>query len=389
MTNATLGDARLKKLGLIVNPIAGMGGRVGLKGTDGEDMRQRALDLGATPQAYNRAFEALSEISKTMPELSLITCAGPMGEDVAKDCGLSFHVIADIPKCELATSSTDTRRAVLEMQDVGVDLILFAGGDGTAIDICDVFASKNCNSNQTPVLGIPAGVKMHSGVFALTPRRAGETALRFIRGETVDTHDVEIMDIDEAEFRAGRLSATLRGYLKTPVDSTGIQSTKTGAFPNENFDLEGIARQVIADMDEDTIYIIGPGTTTAAISEALGIENTLLGVDVVLNGSLLAMDSTERDLIKLTEDAPTKIVVSVIGGQGYIFGRGNQQISPSVIRRVGRENVIVVATSSKLLGLGGRPLLVDTGDTELDEELSGYTKVVTGYRQSHVSKVSC
>ena len=383
----------MKTLGLIVNPIAGMGGRVGLKGTDGEDTHQKALEIGAKPLAGRRAMEALTVVSRGMseltPELTIITCAGRMGEDVVKACGMSAHIIAGIPSDERNTTSSDTRRAALEMQKLGVDLLLFAGGDGTARDICDASSSKPCPAPQTPVLGIPSGVKMHSGVFALTPRRAGEIALKFIGEQAIDVLDAEVMDIDEEAFREGRVSATLYGYLRTPAAQDGIQSTKAGSLPDDDADLEGIGRQVAADMMDGTLYIIGPGTTTAAISEELGIENTLLGVDVVRNGDLLAKDATETKLLELTERAPAKIVVSVIGGQGYIFGRGNQQISPHLIRRVGKENIAVVATRSKLLGLGGRPLLVDTGDANLDDELCGYTRVITGFQQSHIYRVSC
>ena len=298
----------MKALGLIVNPIAGMGGRVGLKGTDGEDTHQRALELGAKPQAAGRATEALTVVSSAIPHLSFITCAGPMGEHVVKACGMSAQVIAGIPDDAQSTTSPDTRRAALEMQKLGVDLLLFAGGDGTARDICDAVSADSTTSPQTPVLGIPSGVKMHSGVFALTPRRAGEIALKFIGDQAMDVLDAEVMDIDEESFREGRVSATLYGYLKTPAAQGGIQSTKAGSLPDDDADLEGIGRQVAADMMDDTLYILGPGTTTAAISEQLGIENTLLGVDVIRDGDLLAKDASEKTLLELTESAPAKIV---------------------------------------------------------------------------------
>lgn len=379
----------MKKLGLIVNPIAGMGGRVGLKGTDGEHIRRKALELGAAPQASKRAFEALSIISREMPGLSLIICGGPMGEDVAKCSGLESHAISGIPKDILATGLSDTRQAALRMQEMGVDLLLFAGGDGTARDICDSIASTKHPASRLPVLGIPAGVKMHSGVFALNPRRAAEIAVAFLRGESEEVAEAEVMDIDEEAFREGKVSATLHGYLITPADAGGIQSSKAGGASGNDSDVEGIARQVVSDMDDDTLYVLGPGTTTASIAKLLGIENTLLGVDVIRNGHLVASDLSERELLALTSGKPTKIVVSVIGGQGYILGRGNQQISPQVLRRVGKENIIAIATHAKLLALNGSPLLVDTGDPELDEELGGFTRVVTGYRQFHAYRVSC
>ena len=379
----------MKTLGLIVNPIAGMGGSVGLKGTDGGDTPQRALTLGAEPQASKRSYEALSIIGKAMPELPLVTCAGKMGEETARPSGLTAHIIEGVPQDGASTSSADTRRAALELQRLGVDLLLFAGGDGTARDICDALRTDDFASAELPVLGIPAGVKMHSGVFALTPRKAGETALHFLNGHAAELADAEVMDIDEDAFREGRVSATLHGYLKTPMGGGGVQATKSGTAPSDSQAAEEIARQVVADMTDDTLYIIGPGTTMDAIARALGVTNTLLGVDVVANGKLLATDATEHDLLRLTDGRSAKIIVTVIGGQGYIFGRGNQQISPRIIRRIGRENIVVVATAGKMRALDGRPLLVDTGDAVLDEELSGYIRVVTGYRESHICRVSC
>ncbi len=378
----------MKKLGLIVNPNAGMGGRVGLKGTDGESIYRKAITLGARPEAQARALDALKVIGREAPALELLTCAGPMGEIVAQNSGVSCDIIEGVPADLRETNAADTRRATMEMYRSGVDLLLFAGGDGTARDISDTLASAVGSSDPMPVLGIPAGVKMHSGVFALTPRRAGEIAVRFLNSEAPEVADAEVMDIDEEAFRTGRLTASLHGYLKTPLDSTGVQSTKSGALADDGKTPDDIARQVIEGMTEDTLYIIGPGTTTAAIPRALGLPNTLLGVDVTLNGELIISDATEIDLLSLAENRQAKIIVSVIGGQGYIFGRGNQQISPRLIRRVGRDNIIVVATRRKLLDLGSRPLLVDTGDSSLDDEFSGYVKVVTGYKESHVRRVA-
>ena len=379
----------MKKLGLIVNPNAGMGGRVGLKGTDGESIYRKAITLGARPEAQARALDALKVIGREVPALELLTCAGPMGEIVAQNSGVSCDVIEGVPADLCETNAADTRRATMEMCRSGVDLLLFAGGDGTARDISDTLASTVGSSDPMPVLGIPAGVKMHSGVFALTPRRAGEIVVRFLNSEAPKVADAEVMDIDEKAFRTGRLTASLHGYLKTPLDSTGVQSTKSGALADDGETPDDIARQVIEGMAEDTLYIIGPGTTTAAIPRALGLPNTLLGVDVISNEDLMVSDATEIDLLSLAENRQAKIIVSVIGGQGYIFGRGNQQISPRLIRRVGRDNIIVVATRRKLLDLDGRPLLVDTGDSALDDELSGYIKVVTGYKESHVRRVAC
>ena len=155
-----------------------------------------------------------------------------------------------------------------------------------------------------------------------------------------------------------------------------MQSAKAGGVAGEERALNDIATEVIAGMQPGALYILGPGTTTRTVMERLGLPKTLLGVDAVRDGELAGADLTEADLLALVDAAPeAHIVVTVIGGQGHIFGRGNQQISPAVIRRVGAGHIIVIATQTKLLSLEGRPLLVDTGDPALDEELSGYAKV--------------
>lgn len=378
----------MNRLGLIVNPIAGMGGSVGLKGTDGVDAPQRAISLGAHPSAHQRAVEALSVIAAHLPDITLLTCAGVMGEDAAIQCGLPYDIVGGASAVVSRTTAEDTKSAAMDMRRYGVDLLLFAGGDGTARDICDVMSSNGASEQHTPALGIPAGVKMHSGVFGITPLHAGQTAVRFLRGELSGVVEAEVMDIDEAAFQGGVVSAQLYGYLRVPQDYA-VQSTKSGGTGHETDAANAIAQQVIADMDAGTLYIIGPGTTTRAITDLLGLSKTLLGVDVVLNGCLLAADVNEAALLQLTLGRQAKIVVTAIGGQGYILGRGNQQLSARLIRQVGVENIIVVSTHRKLVELRGKPLLVDTGDRALDESLSGYVRVVTGLGEWQVHKVAC
>lgn len=368
----------MKKLGLIVNPIAGMGGGVGLKGTDGPDILRRARELGAEPKAPGRATAALKVISQIKDQIELITCAGEMGESEAKEVGFSPTVIGTDAGDE--TSAGDTRRAAEDMAKLGVDLLLFAGGDGTARDVYEAVGQS------VPALGIPVGVKMHSGVFALTPKKAGEAALQFLQEESPQTTEAEVMDIDEEAFRSGVVSAKLHGYLMIPAEPEFVQVTKSGEA-SEADALQSIAAEVAGNMESDAYYIIGPGTTTRAIKDELGIEGSLLGVDVVRNGELVAKDVAENELLTLLNGSRAKIIVTVIGGQGYIFGRGNQQLSPQVIRKVGKDNIIVVATRNKLFSLERRPLLVDTGDDALDESLAGYINVVTGFKESHVYKV--
>jgi len=369
----------MKRLGLIVNPVAGMGGRVGLKGSDGEDIIRRAEELGAVRLSPGRAVEALRGVARIMGQVEVITYPGEMGEDEAREAGLQPTVIGSLPKGE--TTRDDTIEAARRMAEMGVDLILFAGGDGTARDLVEAV------DGEVPVLGIPAGVKIHSGVFAINPADAGELAAQYLEGGPVKLRELEVMDIDEEAFRDDRLSARLYGYLNVPYVEAMVQSTKSGSATSDEFSVEGIAADIVDGMQRDILYVLGPGTTVRPIAERLGLPKTLLGVDVVLNGELVAADANEERLLELIDGREARIIVTVIGGQGFVFGRGNQQISPQVIRSVGVGNVTIVATPSKLAALQGRPLLVDTGDTELDEMLSGYAKVVTEYGRRVVYRV--
>jgi predicted polyphosphate/ATP-dependent NAD kinase len=361
----------MKKLGVIINPIAGMGGRVGLKGSDGIEVLSKARELGARPESPQRAVEALKVIAKVKDRLEVIAYPGEMGEDECREAGLAPVVTGSIPRRE--TTAEDTENAAQRMAALKVDLLLFAGGDGTARNI------YNAVQDRVPTLGIPAGVKIHSAVYAVTPRSAGELVVLFVEGKVREFRDAEVMDIDEDAFRCGILSARLFGYLRVPEESKYVQSVKAGGGGAQKEALQEIAADVIDSMaDSDCYFIIGPGTTPRAIMERLGLENTLLGVDIVRNKRLVAKDVAEDHLIHLVAGHKAKIVVTMIGGQGHLFGRGNQQLSPRVIRQVGRENIIVIGTKAKLAALGGRPLLVDTGDEDLNRQLSGYRRVTTG-----------
>lgn len=370
-----------KKLGLIVNPIAGMGGKVGLKGTDGKEVIERAIELGAIPISPARATKALERLVPIKDKIELITYPFDMGEEEARKCGLAPIIIGTITKGK--TTASDTKNATREMLNLKVDLILFAGGDGTARDVFEAV------DQQVPVLGIPAGVKIHSGVFAINHKRAGELAANFLQGNA-ELREAEVMDIDEDDFRRGKISARLYGYLRVPYERRLVQSVKSGSFTtlDEKKSQEVIAEYVIEKMDENSFYILGPGTTVKTISDRLEIEKTLLGVDVISKRKIVGIDLNEKQLLKIVEGKKVKIIVSPIGGQGFIFGRGNQQISPEVIRKVGKDNIIVIATLNKLSSIGlGRPLMVDTGDSEVDKMLSGFIRVITGYNEETILKV--
>ncbi len=373
----------MKRVGLIVNPIAGMGGRCGLKGTDGAEILAQACALGAEPEAPGRAQLALSRLEPLRDDVEILTVSGDMGEAEAVAAGFTPTVLFGTNG--ETTTSDDTRRAAAEMAAAGVDLILFAGGDGTARD---VYAAAGPDA---VCLGVPAGCKIHSGVYGINPRNAGELAALYLQGKVTKVKQAEVMDIDEEAFRQGRVSAELFGYLTVPRDEARVQGGKAGRTASDENALDAIAFRLMDRMDPETLYLLGTGSTVFGIKRRLGIAGTLLGVDVTRGRELVAADVTEHQLLDLLGPkggAPARIVVTVIGGQGYIFGRGNQQLSPRVIQRVGRDHITVVATRQKIAALGGKPLLVDTGSEETNAMLTGYMRVVTGYDEEIAVRVS-
>ena len=379
----------MRKVGLIVNPIAGMGGRVGLKGTDGAIVCA-ARELGAVPQASAKAARALRRLSPAADRFEILTCPGEMGVAAVESAGLTGHEVFlpgagptdDGTTDPQPTSPEHTKEAAREMARRGVDLLLFAGGDGTARDIAEVVGS------ELPTLGIPAGVKIYSGVFATTPENAGNLAARFVSaGPATTLRQAEVVDVDEEAMRQGRLSASLYGYLSVPVAPQMVAGPKRGGAGGVDATVSA-ARGVARTMEPGCLYIIGPGTTTRTVLRHLNLDGTLLGVDAVLDGRFVGKDLTEEGILALLEEADrARIIVGVLGGQGYIFGRGNQQIGPDVIRRVGRDNLVVVATAAKLLSLTRGVLLVDTGNPTLDSELEGFMRVVVGVDEETLFRV--
>ena len=370
MPSNDLKDDSKKKVGFIVNPIAGMGGAVGLKGTDGKEILEKAVTLGATPVAPARAETFLSELKTSEEDMCLIVGAGSMGEYEAQTHNFDYKVFGEHKK---DTCPEDTVEIAKRIAEEGVDLLIFCGGDGTARDVLN--AVDAC----LPVLGVPTGVKMHSAVFAVDPKAAARIALRFLRKQ-LPLWEAEVMDIDEEAFRQGRVSARLHGYLLSPYEPSLIQGAKM-ASPMPESELRNqaaIAVYVTESMKGDVVYVVSAGTTTRTIGDLLDAKKTLLGVDLFCNKKLVAKDVNEKQILEAINGKKAKIVVTPIGGQGFIFGRGNQQISPEVIRKVGRDNIVVIATENKMKNL--KRLKVDTGDTELDASFRGTIKVVTDYK---------
>lgn len=372
---------RAFRLGLIVNPYAGLGGSVALKGSDGSDTAARAIALGAQPMAGIRVNQALQQLLPFRGQVLLVTGAGDLGESVARAAGFAVEVVYQA--AQQPSSAEDSRELARQLVAAQVDVLVFAGGDGTARDVAAVVPE------QQLVLGIPAGVKIHSGVYAISPTAAGKVIAELISGRLTSVLRADVMDIDEQAFRAGTVRARRYGEMLVPAELRYVQAVKMGGKESDELVLADIAAEVIESMQTDHIYVMGSGSTVAFIMAELGLPNTLLGVDVVLNGEVIASDVTAQQLLQLLQQRqlPAQLIVTVIGGQGHIFGRGNQQLSPAVIRTIGRDNIRVVASKNKLQQLQQRPLLVDTGDPVLDHELAGVMRVTTGYRDEVLVRV--
>lgn len=376
------------RLGVVINPLAGIGGSVALKGSDGSVIVERALAKGAEPMAPQRTVSALRQLSVEMTDGSdrvILTASGEMGATSIEQAGLPFEVVYTASADR--TTAQDTQAAVKALCAHDIDLLLFAGGDGTARDILN--ALQACGrADSLPVVGIPAGCKIHSAVYAVTPVQAGELVALLEQGQPLSVKMAEVMDLDEDAFRQGVVKASCYGYLPVPVDDVRMQAMKQGGVDHEAVAVEDIAADIVEHMQSDCLYLIGSGSTTAAVMEALGLPNTLLGIDAVMNAELVASDVDEQTMLKLLDGKPGRIVVTAIGGQGHIFGRGNQQFSPRVIQKVGLDNIVIIASNEKLRSLNNRPLRVDTGDSELDQQLSGVVNVVTGYEQRTLYRIN-
>jgi len=377
----------MSRIGFVINPIAGMGGRVGLKGTDG--VAAEAARLGAEPIANGRALEALKQLKRLLdgapnaPTVEWLTASGAMGQDALRTGG--FAAVEVVHAAPAEPSAQDTRAAVERFLAAGVDLVLFCGGDGTARDICNV------TGDATPVLGIPAGVKMYSGVFGVTPTRTAEILMRYLAGE-IGLARVEIVDLDEEKYRRDEWAVRLYMSARTPFEPTYVQSAKALiAGADEEAIKDDIAAQLREEIEAKpgTLFLLGPGSTVQAVGRALHIEKTLLGIDAVVGGRVVGTNLAERQILDLLDRYPDRrLVLSPIGAQGFLLGRGNQQLSPTVIRRIGADNIVVLSTPAKL---ARTPLLrFDTGDAALDADMISrkFFEMIIGYHRSRLVKVA-
>ncbi|MCD6373631.1 MAG: ATP-NAD kinase family protein [Thermococcus sp.] len=363
-------------VGLIVNPIAGMGGRVALKGTDG--VVEEAVRRGARPIAADLVRLFLEELShyEEAGGIQFITGPGPLGEEILREFDFEFEVIRhrevgyrEVEGVRIPDTGPEDTRELAGRMAGKVELLMFAGGDGTARDIVSAV------DERVSVLGIPTGVKMYSGIFAYSPEDAARVLVEFLRGNA-RLEEREVRDIDEEAYRHDEVKARTYGRAIVPVVETLVQGSKERIPISEEEELEAIAEAVAEEiLENDGIYFLGSGSTLKRIKDRLGIEGALLGVDVVEvrdgEARLIVRDATEKDLLGFVDRDP-KVVVTVIGGLGFLFGRGNQQFSAEVLRRIPKENILVVATPSKV---ENGPLRVYTGDREVDDKLRGYIRV--------------
>lgn len=358
-------------IGLLINPIAGLGGELAQKGSD-----NLTISLSSLPQsrANQRCYQTLKLLQMYAPQLHFYCVSGLMGQDVLTELGFEGQVVYHAPT---NSQAQDTILAAQALMAQPIDILLFVGGDGTARNLCEAQVTK-------PVLGIPAGVKMHSGVFALNPESAAEVLIKLITGAGVAVEQAEVRDLDELALQQGKVQAKFYGELSIPVDTKLIQQMKCASPESDELVQTEIAAFVAENLQADVLYLFGVGSTCAAIMAQLGYEHTLLGFDALLNGELVAKDLDSQAIWQWVQHYPTKIILTATGGQGVLIGRGNQQLTPQVLRHVGRDNLWVVASPQKLQQLQGRALVLDTGDAELNQAWQGLIKVTTGYQQEQL-----
>lgn len=376
----------MKRIGFLINPVAGIGGQAGMKGSDDRAGREDALRRGYQKTAVRRAGQCLESFAKAIKQagqnadFTFLVPEGEMGGGLLKESGLPFQTVGETRSREVTTRE-DTIRFAETMKEEGADLLVFCGGDGTARDISQAVGS------DFPVLGVPAGVKMYSACFAVNPWQAGELLAGFVRGRQMSFAHREVMDMDESQLSLREVSPSLYGFLKVLDDGVHLQRAKEMSL-GDGEEAESLAEDILSEMREDTLYIIGPGGTTYRIKEKLHSKGTVRGVDLVKGGQILYRDADEQTIWRLLGQAEkAEIIVTCIGGNGFLFGRGNQQISPRIIRAVGKEHIRIAVSRQKLAHLGGKPILVDTGDRETDEYLKGYYKIRFNGRESALYRV--
>ncbi len=371
----------MKKIGLLINPISGMGGSVGLKGTDGKDTLFKAIKLGALPNAPNKVIESLKELKEIQDQVMFITGAGELGENVLKQLGFKYELAYKESEGIIYTTEKDSENLLRNLINYDIDILLFAGGDGTARLVANII------KENIVCVAIPTGVKIHSSVFAINPKVAGKLTKEYLI-EGLTTGLEEVVDLNEEMYRNNIVVTDLYGYLKIPRKEKYLQNKKAPTPLSQEETLQAISLDVIDNLENDIYYFIGAGTTTSYIMKKLSLDYSLLGVDVIRNRELIRRDCNEKDLLEFAKKGKCILYITPTGGQGFIFGRGNQQISDVVLRKIGKENIRILADISKLINLRGRPLIIYTGNDVIDDDFSGYYKVKIGYGRDMLYKVT-
>ncbi len=374
------------RVGVLVNPDAGLGGRLGFKGSDGRAKEARAA--GAEDRAGPRMLQCMTKLqqllnsglNRTDAKPQFLTWQGRMGGDWLGD-----FKFTNLGKSPSETTAEDTSILVSDLLSSEVDVIIYAGGDGTTRDIVNAM-----NGDETPLIGVPGGVKMHSGCFATTPNAAAEVLLSFLQGDLLSSI-TEVMDLDEEVYQRGEWKVRMYGEAWTPASPRFMQGSKQQVErASEDEIIEGLANHVsdLISEDENLMLILGSGGTINRIGNHLGLDLTLLGIDILHKGELFT-DLNEQQLLKIITPfrGERLLLLSPMGGQGFLIGRGNLQLSPNVLRAIGHESVLGVATPSKLIGLNF--LRIDTGDPELDLtfQQKRFIKLLQGYRTTRVIRV--
>lgn len=368
------------RIGLIINPIAGMGGKVGLHGTDG-DLYLRAQALGALPVSGDRALETLNSIVDLSEKIVFVTHEGEMGSEFVSSLGFVTEVLID--SSQVVSSSADTKLVAEKMLESGVELILFSGGDGTARDIFEVVGER------IPMLGIPAGVKMRSGVFSLSPLAAGELMRRFVATpEMTPIHRVEILDVVLEGVENTWLPDEFFGVARAPFSQAHLQMAKSVSSVRGDAGIDALAQELASSLETASLYLIGPGTTTHRILDAMGLVGDVRGVDAVFRNQIIGRDLSENEILELLKEHPNAtLFLGVIGGQGFLLGRGNQQLSSKVIEAVKPTNIVLISSADKIGRLFPAHLHVDLGDGRVESLLAGYHQVLVAPGRSIMCQI--
>ena len=374
------------RIGIVVNPDAGLGGRLGFKGSDGR--AQEARDAGAVDRAGPRMQQCISKFNELLASSlnrmgvspTIVAWSGRMGGD-----WLDGFEYEQRKKSPIESTAQDTSNLVHDLLEAEVDVILYAGGDGTTRDIVNAL-----DGNETPLIGVPGGVKMHSGCFATTPKASAEVLLAFLQGDLM-VAITEVMDLDEEIYQKGEWKVRMYGEAWTPSSPRFMQGAKEQVErASESDTIEGLANHIgnLIDDNPELMVIWGSGGTLRRMGEHLNVELTLLGIDIQHKGTIHS-DLNEQQLLQHLAgyEGPRLLLLSPMGGQGFLIGRGNLQLSPDVLRAIGFESILGVATPSKLLGLSS--VRIDTGDPLLDEEYQQrrFVKLLQGYRTTRVIRI--